>query len=736
MTVVTKNVGRLPGYPASPEYDSQTAYGRKQRCIQYGCEIESLVDNNTYTPFTWDGDETFTLDGAHWRLISGNPKVWAAGNPKPAASEEYPYNGMGRVVIPKNMVNIAEQGEPENIVNLLTQDAFEDGEGNPLTDTVFVIQYDFVLGEDITIPANCVLEFYGGSLSGSYTLTGTDTGIRAELVKIFNTNIITAGTWNITNVYPEWFGAKGVDDDTAAIRKALVLGTGHTVVFSRSRTYKLYDNVEIFSNTEVVIDGVIDNILYGCFELFSCTTEQPGYTGVTNVYIHGNGVFNCNGHLDPDGNIGIATPFRIAHCTDITVEGLTLKDYKCHCVEISGSKNIYLKNIKFLGNTYNSVYGINEAIQLERVSKDGIIGAIPYDYTIAKDVIIDSCIFGPSDNSNYMAKAIGSHDGINDPEKPDAKTFSNITIKNCIFKNIPNVPGDPYVIDLDSNYKDVCIKDNVFDNIFEKCINIGVYTDGVIIKDNIFKELYQLAIYLNADSDVEIRNNKFIKCQKIGEGAVVWNSSIIKNYRIIGNYVELASENASKPFHMPDSAYSPSVVFKDNIIANASILTGAAIQDFYEQLSRFEYRSESAPMGRNYTLYYTDVNRTTTKGPTANRPKAWIGGQGMLSKESNIGIGFTYFDTDLGKPIYVKDIDSNNNVVWVDGTDAVPGTSTSGTFANKPTVSANSIPIGFKYFCTDKQSPEQAVIDPSVYGIEIIHKGNDAWVDALGRVVS
>lgn len=50
----------------------------------------------------------------------------------------------------------------------------------------------------------------------------------------------------------------------------------------------------------------------------------------------------------------------------------------------------------------------------------------------------------------------------------------------------------------------------------------------------------------------------------------------------------------------------------------------------------------------------------------------------------------------------------------------------SGTFTNKPT----KAPIGFAYFCTDKQTGEGATD-----GITIYYKGNDIWVDALGRVV-
>lgn len=54
-----------------------------------------------------------------------------------------------------------------------------------------------------------------------------------------------------------------------------------------------------------------------------------------------------------------------------------------------------------------------------------------------------------------------------------------------------------------------------------------------------------------------------------------------------------------------------------------------------------------------------------------------------------------------------------------------------GNFANKPTVADHSIYRGFRYFCIDRQTTEGATM-----GIDIIHKGSDVWVDALGRVVS
>ena len=43
--------------------------------------------------------------------------------------------------------------------------------------TIYVVKDDLTLSEDVTIPANCVLEFEGGSIGGNKTLTGANTGI-------------------------------------------------------------------------------------------------------------------------------------------------------------------------------------------------------------------------------------------------------------------------------------------------------------------------------------------------------------------------------------------------------------------------------------------------------------------------------------------------------------------------------------------------------------------------------
>lgn len=113
------------------------------------------------------------------------------------------------------------------------------------------------------------------------------------------------------------------------------------------------------------------------------------------------------------------------------------------------------------------------------------------------------------------------------------------------------------------------------------------------------------------------------------------------------------------------------------------------------------------------------------KGTTAQRPTSTILG-GTLRK--SIDYGFIYYDTDLKRHIHVVTIQNNGEVNWAESDGATAGVKRSGTFSQKPADWA--IYVGFVYFCTDKQTPEG-----SAYGIEIIHKGENIWVDALGRLV-
>ena len=339
MTVITKAIGRLPinkGNWDANFVNPKTGiagYGKKFRAIRYGCELESKIENNTYDPITWDGSDTFAIDETHWLLVSGNPQNWLDGQDKQATSEQYPFNGMGRVVLKKNMVNG---------VNTLTQDMFYKGEAGsrvPNTNTIYVIQYDFTLGEDITVPANCVLEFDGGSISGNKTLTGNNTGISAGLVKIFNIDITFAGSWNVAEGYPEWVGTIVNSQSGTCVARAI------------NKLYEFVDTVVLplegqyfsYSGNTINVKG----------KLKGCRTGRAYNNGTVGTYIICNNISNGQSAILVGVSGGtVADRVKTIYIENVTVRVDSNNLNKSCAIEIGAVSTIHLTNVYALNLNY------------------------------------------------------------------------------------------------------------------------------------------------------------------------------------------------------------------------------------------------------------------------------------------------------------------------------------------------------------------------------------------------
>lgn len=86
--------------------------------------------------------------------------------------------------------------------------------------------------------------------------------------------------------------------------------------------------------------------------------------------------------------------------------------------------------------------------------------------------------------------------------------------------------------------------------------------------------------------------------------------------------------------------------------------------------------------------------------------------------------GFRFYNTDTKEyNIYVGD------GKWINEKGHPADIKYKGTFLEKPT--GADTPIGFEYFCTDRQT-----VEGTTNGIVLYYKGKGVWVDALGRVVS
>lgn len=148
------------------EPDKYSGLGRKilrRRVVEiedpiYGTQEKNLLlqadfaeDNTVYVvryDFTLNGQDITLPDNSYIEYEGGSI---SDGNIIDRAG------GLNRVVLKKNIIN----GK-----NILTQDMVS------IPNTIYEIRYDFTLGENITVPANCVLEFDGGSLNdGEINLT-------------------------------------------------------------------------------------------------------------------------------------------------------------------------------------------------------------------------------------------------------------------------------------------------------------------------------------------------------------------------------------------------------------------------------------------------------------------------------------------------------------------------------------------------------------------------------------
>ena len=229
-------------------------------------------------------------------------------------------NGMGRIVL-KETDNFKQVVEAQT-------------DGN----TIFVIKYDFTLTDNVTIPANCVLEFYGGSISGEYIITGNKTKICGSNIYI-DASISFAGTFVLNTVYVDWFIKERTDSYVdASIIKAIQLAK--------------------LANTSLTFGGNVQSHI-------SYKTETGNFdiSGLT-IYGNGNAVFALGQNSNP---LFIST-------STINVHDLVMSAYPYPTAENpTATKAIHIENVNgsailidgcrfdgfYIGIDINAVWNLN-----------------------------------------------------------------------------------------------------------------------------------------------------------------------------------------------------------------------------------------------------------------------------------------------------------------------------------------------------------------------------------------
>jgi len=282
-----------------------------------------------------------------------------------------------RIVLGSNMMNG---------VNTLTQSMIN------TPNTIYTIQDDFVLATNITIPANCVLKFEGGSISGAYTLKGTETFIDANMMQIFGPSVTLAGTWRNNEAYPEWFGAKGDGsaDDTKSVISVLK-APFPLVAFCKK--YKITESLYVGNKSIRGVSADNSAIIYtgsGVGVYFGCYADNV-YSGlfIRDISIIGNEKSKCGLHIQ---NVWKCN-FDNIIVNDV-INGIGIKTYSTanNGFYWNNFKNCHVKSVKS-GIVFDSdrTRGASNANSIISCSFHTVINGIEILYGDA--IVIESCSF-------------------------------------------------------------------------------------------------------------------------------------------------------------------------------------------------------------------------------------------------------------------------------------------------------------------------------------------------------
>ena len=577
-------------------------------------------------------------------------------------------------------------------------------------DTIYVIKWDYDLGgEEVSIPANCVLKFEGGSLSNG-TIIMNEAVIESEGVCFKN---IIIGREDGLYLKMTWF--KDGEDDSPLL-------------------YKIFDSMKTCGTL------IIDRDVY---------LKTPLHY-LSDNYNDRVWLWHCNIIGDYKG-VRKDTP-----CPYRTNQPAIYVDFKVtennvYPIYIS-SEDCVFKNIAFM-----EVYGLVNGQPDSKYDGPVVRFTTPNRLTMDLDVLIDGCRFGniicrnklqldgrgPRITNSMIAGfqrgtdahivLVGRCDPSYDPrpESPQspAKAMRAVRIDHNRFHGgggvLLDFVQDPgaghedttfYNVDIHGNYSD---SGSNFIRSTSKMKCVKITDNNLTVSYNGYTSYY-LMDFRNIVEDIVISNNVVSVFDRDNINSSVRFHNTIKDLTYTGNNIKGVSKVGLLMINDNSSAgrlEAKNIICSDNIFSEGSLMDEEtlgigenAVVEIYgsfdaenicvknNMLNKDEYETTKSISGllvvqvlhddtlSNVTIegnrnisnvlnipdpddYFryelSNINiEVPASGTTEQRPLSVSLG-GILT-DSQIGV--CYFDTDLEKPIYMKNITGNGDVVWVDAT--------------------------------------------------------------------
>lgn len=295
----------------------------------------------------------------------------------------------------------------------------------------------------------------------------------------------------------------------------------HGIIKFTKGTYKITKQLIIPCDTTIDLNGSTlqrKGSLQSIF-LNKASSSSKEYRADGNIIIK-NGVFEGMGGYSYDN---LLTFF---HSHDITIDNCEFRDILCHAIEINSSKNVVIKNCKFLGyNLENADSAFRECIQLDHAGFSGFVlsgsskNSACYDGTCCNKVEIHDCYFSKSNYRDYPYACIGEHSQLS------GATFKHRNIKiydNQFYcKKNPDLKQPCLSI---TSMEDVEIFNNYFDcyrvaRIYSKNYSYTCKGSKVSSKDGD-----------GICNNISIRNNRISGCKNNSEAFQQYNKSGSTNH--------------------------------------------------------------------------------------------------------------------------------------------------------------------------------------------------------------
>lgn len=636
--------------------------------------------------------------------------------------DESNFSGKGYKILRKNIQTI--DGVRKNI---LTQNMINK------PNTIYEIRYDFTLGENITVPANCIFEFDGGSVSGSGSniITFTNT-LLSKNIKFLN--VVATGTIANDSITPKDFGAlgDGVTNDTIAFKSAInicnnIHVTAGTYILSlnednTSRRCIFIDrsNVHIKMDSDAVLkadETALEELSY--FRTM-IVVKGPGIvnnidTRIENITIEGGKIIGSRSQYNlPDGSnrgenyCGIAIWF----CNNITIKNCIITDCAGDCIYTAAVDNLRVENVTGL-----------------RFRRSGV------SVGLDNGVLIKGCTFDrPApityDNGNTSSGTEVPYTICFEPEPLALRKISDKPIQNVIIEDNTFIGDAIYRKSrcIEGCVSGITIRKNIFKNISSYDITLqtlssygsnGVCENALIEENTIEGIVYSggtkadnTSIYAVCNGNITIRNNKVSNLMLVY--AKEYTTLIIENNETTGweNFARIDSSIED---------VTPKVYIKRNISEATRILTitGNNVQDVYI--------NDNMLSGSTTILDNTDTFCSVGDNPSnvyIENNKATIHGRFIVSKKfDNTGtllLKGNYFDCHPKDIFLVFDTNGNKRYVNADIINNYIRTTVNGTlsvkdFTGKMSVINNVFAGAETKFTEDTTDTDHLKINNNVY---------------------